>query len=372
MHDVSSLSFIAEVPANTILEMFGCMFFDFCQESGYESILQVLGSTTRDFLQNLDALHDHLATIYPGMRAPSFCCTERPEDGATILHYYSERAGLEYIVIGLVKTVAKKLHNTVVDVQIYKTRQDGIDHVQFLITESGENVKDQSKEQHTVENVLSLEPKISPDTFARVFPFHLMFDRSLTIVQAGKSISRLIPDITSNTCRINDLFGMVRPHMEFTFDNILSHVNTVYVLVSHPTDNGQEKQQQRQQQPQQAQQQQSQQQQPQQQPPQQPRCQQQPSLDDQYQLRLKGEMAWVPEADCILFLCSPAAVALDDLSRLGMYLSDIPLHDATRDLVLLSEQFHAGYKLTRRLEVLTDQLQQTYRQLEDEKKKTDK
>jgi hypothetical protein len=83
--------------------MFGGMFFDFCQESGYESILQVLGATPRDFLQNLDALHDHLSSIYPGMRAPSFRCTERPNDGALILHYYSEREGLESIVIGIVK-----------------------------------------------------------------------------------------------------------------------------------------------------------------------------------------------------------------------------------------------------------------------------
>lgn len=91
-----------EIPANEILEMFGRMFFDFCQDSGYDSILRVLGATTKDFLQNLDALHDHLATIYPGMKAPSFRCSERM-DGSLILHYYSERAGLEHIVIGIVK-----------------------------------------------------------------------------------------------------------------------------------------------------------------------------------------------------------------------------------------------------------------------------
>lgn len=101
------------------------MFFEFCQDSGYDKILQVLGATPRDFLQvnnkiikknirmilrlhytytqNLDALHDHLGTLYPGMRAPSFRCTERPEDKALLLHYYSERPGLEYIVIGIVK-----------------------------------------------------------------------------------------------------------------------------------------------------------------------------------------------------------------------------------------------------------------------------
>lgn len=60
------------------------------------------------------------------------------------------------------------------------------------------------------------------------------------------------------------------------------------------------------------------------------------------------------------------------ICRRGLYISDIPLHDATRDLVLLSEQFEAEYKLTRNLEVLTDKLQQTYRELESEKQKTDR
>lgn len=49
----------------------------------------------------MDALHDHLGTLYPGMRAPSFRCTEK--DGSLLLHYYSERPGLEHIVIGIVK-----------------------------------------------------------------------------------------------------------------------------------------------------------------------------------------------------------------------------------------------------------------------------
>lgn len=52
--------------------------------------------------QNLDALHDHLGTLYPGMRAPSFRCTEKP-GGDLVLHYYSDRPGLEHIVIGIVK-----------------------------------------------------------------------------------------------------------------------------------------------------------------------------------------------------------------------------------------------------------------------------
>lgn len=40
-----------DIPADAILELFGQTFFDYCQDSGYDKILQVLGATPRDFLQ---------------------------------------------------------------------------------------------------------------------------------------------------------------------------------------------------------------------------------------------------------------------------------------------------------------------------------
>lgn len=40
-----------DIPADDILELFGKTFFEFCQDSGYDKILQVLGATPRDFLQ---------------------------------------------------------------------------------------------------------------------------------------------------------------------------------------------------------------------------------------------------------------------------------------------------------------------------------
>jgi guanylate cyclase soluble subunit beta len=145
--------------------------------------------------------------------------------------------------------------------------------------------------------------------------------------------------------------------MEFTFNNILSHINTVFVLrtkAGHSgTDNNEGKEH--------------------------TRYYFMISKYKKYifknlfvRMRLKGQMLYVAETDLVLFLCSPSVLNLDDLNRRGLYLSDIPLHDATRDLVLLSEQFEAEYKLTKNLEILTDKLQHTYRELEDEKKKTDR
>lgn len=73
---------------------------------------------TSSLLQNLDALHDHLATIYPGMRAPSFRCTDAEKGKGLILHYYSEREGLQDIVIGIIKTVAQQIHGTEIDMKV--------------------------------------------------------------------------------------------------------------------------------------------------------------------------------------------------------------------------------------------------------------
>lgn len=40
-----------DIPADAILELFGKTFFEFCQDSGYDKILQVLGARPKDFLQ---------------------------------------------------------------------------------------------------------------------------------------------------------------------------------------------------------------------------------------------------------------------------------------------------------------------------------
>ncbi|XP_076274489.1 guanylate cyclase soluble subunit beta-1-like [Rhynchophorus ferrugineus] len=330
---ISAAVEVLNVPANAILELFGKTFFEFCQDSGYDKILQVLGATPRDFLQNLDALHDHLGTLYPGMKAPSFRCTERHEDGALILHYYSDRPGLEHIVIGIVKTVASKLHETEVEIEILKTKEES-DHVQFLITEKSGPERPLLPQLEEIET-LSLEPKVSASTFCRVFPFHIAFDRNLRIVQTGSTVSRVIPKVTEENCLVTDILDPIRPHLELTFENILSHINTIYVL---KTKSGV----------------------------------MQVNAPPEYRfLRLKGQMLYVSETDLVVFLCYPSVVNLDDLTRRGLYISDIPLHDATRDLVLMSEQFEADYKLTRNLEILTDKLQQTYRELDSEKQKTD-
>ena len=330
--------------------MFGEWFLDFCQESGYDRLLQVLGGTLRDFLSNLDALHDHLGAVYPGMRAPCFRVSDREEDGALILHYYSTREGLEYIVIGLVRAIARKLLNTEISVEIIKKKLNPWEDVQFAIKEiHSPEIPLHCKQTACIRPVkeldlLSSEPKISPATFCHIFPFHLMFGRDMEILQCGDSLSRVIKDINNPApLTMLDVFELVRPRIEFTCEELLAHINTVFVLTTRPgclqvansTDANSM------------------------------------NYDSGKSLRLKGQILYLEECDNLLFLCSPSVGNLDDLRENNLYLSDIPVHDATRNLILLSEQFQEDHILTKELEILTDKLRQTHRDLAEKKELTD-
>ena len=58
-------------------------------------------------------------------------------------------------------------------------------------------------------------------------------------------------------------------------------------------------------------------------------------------MQLKGQMIYLQESDSILFLGSPSIEKLDELIARGLYISDLPIHDASRDLILVGEQTKA-------------------------------
>lgn len=56
---------------------------------------------------------------------------------------------------------------------------------------------------------------------------------------------------------------------------------------------------------------------------------------------LKGQLIFLPESDSLMFLGSPSIEKLDELISKGLYISDVPIHDATRDVILVGEQTKA-------------------------------
>ena len=60
------------------------------------------------------------------------------------------------------------------------------------------------------------------------------------------------------------------------------------------------------------------------------------------------------------------------ISSRGLSISDMPMHDANRDLMLMNEHWEEEWNLTQSLEILNDNLSKALSELESEKKKTDK
>lgn len=447
-----------------VSQLFGEKFYELVQDSGYEGILKLLGGTLKDFLDNLDSFHSHLSTTYSRMQPPSFRCDYKTED-TLILHYYSERIGLEGLVMGMVKAAARQLHHIHVDISIYKLKlvDQGIDHTEFLVyipasstdkeqlrpgleqasgvpTIHGQQIIQKISvpprpQQHIIlhenssfsyKNVKQLAQsaktnKVSPSVFAQALPFHLIFNRDLVIQQAGTSILRVIPALNaSKNVRLTEVMNILEPkclRSKLSFDNILKYINSVYVfrpderqvissghrhlhrdyLKSLRGDNQQQARAESRHAKREA-------------AVEKRRPEgrfarerlfsrmesrerlrlhklggsggdQQPETDDcelpeedidKFIVKLRGQMIHMADKELMLFICSPRVANLDDLNNTGLFLSDIPLHDATRDLVLLSEQFEAEYKVQKKLTMLTEQLNVMKSELEEEKKKTDR
>lgn len=77
-------------------------------------------------------------------------------------------------------------------------------------------------------------------------------------------------------------------------------------------------------------------------------------------MELKGQMIHVPESCSLMFLGSPRVDKLEELMGRGLHLSDIPIHDATRDVILVGEQAKAQDGLKKRMDKLKVQILRLY------------
>lgn len=303
----------------------------YCFDSGYDGILRVLGATLFDFLRNLDALHNHLASIYPGMCAPAFRCELRDE-AHILLHYHSLRADLYPIAIGLVRSIAKELYNTEVEVTVMRQEVcHDKTHVVILVADLRPNPVRQRINSFSGKtpwtNSASFNPadsKFSADFFCKAFPFHIMFNADLQFIQVG---SALLRHLKMRNCKepfnLGHLFDIDRPILPMTYVNILNHLDNLFVLVLKPHHGR--------------------------------------------PLRLKGQMVHVIESNSILFLCSPKAQNLTELRQQGLYLSDIPVHDKTREVLLLRDAGWMERELVEKLEETTNTLKKLQTKLTQDK-----
>lgn len=128
---VGAASEVLRLSAEEVLIQFGEYWVLYTAQEGYGNLLAMTGHDFRGFLFNLDNMHAQVGLGFPELKPPSFRVTENsPEE--LILHYYSDRAGLSPMVIGLLRGLGK-LMNTAVSVKQTANRAEGADHDEFLV-----------------------------------------------------------------------------------------------------------------------------------------------------------------------------------------------------------------------------------------------
>lgn len=317
------------------LELFGIHFVKYCQDKGYDTLLKTLGANFHDFLQNLDNLHDHLGTIYPGMRAPFFRVIKAGEDKLH-LYYYSERKGLTPIVIGILKALGKDFYKLNVSINVSRDSNDDYQILEIFTKSSDNKLKHSNKHcELTKYHNLSDNPKhslVPLKTFCEIFPFHVLFQNDLRIIQFGKRIFRLTQQFcsTRNQVFFSDLFVIVRPKMTPSFLSIFNSRHTVFVVKLKN------------------------------------QVLEEANKVCQAELSLKGQMISVPESNAILFQCFPKIIKVDDFNKLGLFLSDLPIYDKSRDIFLASHIRKGERELVDKIDNANNQLKVLENQLRQE------
>lgn len=338
-----------------VTEDVGIHFLGFIGQYGYDRILKVLGRHMRDFLNGLDNLHEYLRFTYPKLKAPSFFCDDETEHGLK-LHYRSSRKGFLYYVIGQIKAVGRFFYHIDVEVELlsHTESKEGTNAL-FQLTFDN-SVYMESRRRPKRHSVISLNGdaenlKIPMEVFYEVFPFHIVFDEEMVISSTGNSLEAVLRGLPGK--KIYSQFTLIRPFMEFTWENVRTHTNVVFEVQSIeavvlPVDsdlqngevmvNGTEKE----------------------------------GSGDLCFIHLKGQMLYMEEWNSMVYLSTPIIEKLEMMHSLGLYINDLSMHDSSRDLVLAGTQQSAELRLALDQELLKSaKLEESMKELDIEKRRTD-
>ncbi|XP_071371991.1 guanylate cyclase soluble subunit alpha-2 [Centroberyx affinis] len=390
---------ILGVPFCELREHFGEEFFGLCFEEN-ERVLRAVGGNLQDFFNGFDAILEHIRTS-TGRRAssesPSFQCKDPHEEEkgrrrvdvvgergeregrgkVLLLHCFNPAPVVGLVMPGLIRAVARRIFHSEVEVEeappltplslnedAEHTDGDATTHtltaspsssptppspsptsapsicLSFLIQKTSPPSLSSLPNSPSVTSTraplsLSTNPTdlcIGLATFCRAFPFHLVLGPRMELLQLGEGLRRQARIEPHRSLSFRDCFEIVSPKMQPSFQGILLRLASPFTIRTRPD------------------------------------CTQAGTKEKV--MELKGQMIHVPESCSLMFLGSPRVDKLEELMGRGLHLSDIPIHDATRDVILVGEQAKAQDGLKKRMDKLKATLERTHQALEEEKRRT--
>ncbi|XP_038219009.1 head-specific guanylate cyclase [Zerene cesonia] len=306
-----------------------------------EKAFKCLGTNLTEFLTTLDSVHDVLHDQDDVFKDEStdteaaFVCTSHA--GNIQLHLTTESEPVAYMLVGSLRAIARRLYDTQAEIRLMSYTNDPrrfryeINAVPLHQKSKEENCEAQSEAVSIATSTTASDLKIGVASFCKAFPWHFVTDRRLELVQLGAGFMRLFGShLSSHGSALSTYFRMLRPRsVPLDFREILKRVNTPFMFCLKVPGSG--------------------------------------SLAEG--LEIKGQMVFCPESDSLLFVGSPFLDGLEGLTGRGLFISDIPLHDATRDVILVSEQTRAQDGLRKRMDKLKNSIVELSKSVAKEREK---
>lgn len=336
------------VSRDTFLECLGDYHFRHLSQME-NLILRNVSKDWLEFLQNLDYLQWITADEMLGPVVQSCRCESEGNQKQITLHCYSLCSGFYPMIKGILTAAINEIYSKEIQFELKSAYQEAVgplasqvrEHTVFRVSVVDPNrqsnispptficqtrkyaerqiladdvISRRSQATNSPESPLSDEsvkairqPKckpfipmhldvlpVSPITFVHILPYHMLLNSSDEILQTGVTLQQQLPSaMKSGRPLLSAFFELIHPPLtELCYKNIITFINSPFVLKIKKI-NGQNV--------------------------------------SENSLLLKGQMVSLQEEGLVLYLCSPLLRSFHELEMSPLSLSDIPLHDPTRD-----------------------------------------
>ena len=188
-----------------------------------------------DFINNMDDVrrHVHKSEKILDLHPPSIYASSEGYGRVLVYHYSNcEQNYLEQFLIGYLTEISSHLFHMECDADVVEERCETQSHAVISMKAVAKVSRQPSTTCPGVSDLCE-ELVVNPSCMDDIFPFHLILDRQLHMVQVGASLSCLIePYIPTHGLDLRNYFRLVKPSGEFSYRTIENNFNTAFTLAS--------------------------------------------------------------------------------------------------------------------------------------------